>query len=154
MNSLQCEKIDRQSKKIDTQSQKLDLLARILYKEADGKVIEVNETKKKQELVVLQSKRNPSQCEVLRGQTSHVEKQLKRKHNDMKVVGKIDSYKNPINLLNRFGETIKSTRDDRFHKSSNKILLKDGHTCDDLMDVFRTLDDDKHSIAEEVKQCL
>ena len=72
----------------------------------------------------------------------------------MKVVGKIDSYKNPINLLNRFGETIKSTRDDRFQKSSNKILLKDGHTFDILMDVFRTLDDDKHSIAEEVKQCL
>ena len=83
-----------------------------------------------------------------------MEKQLKRKTNDMTVVGKIDSYKNPINLLNRFGETIKNTGDDRFKKTSNKIVLKDGHTSDDLMNVFRILDDDKHSVAKEVKKCL
>ena len=94
------------------------------------------------------------QYEVLRGQAKHVEKQLKRKHNDMTVVGKIDSYKNPINLFNRFGETIKNTCDDRFKKSSNKIMLKDGYTPDDLMNVFRTLDDDKHSVANDVNNCL
>ena len=102
------EKIDSQSKKIDSQSQKLDMLARILYRETDSKVIEVNENKKKLELMVLQKKRNQSQREVLRGQTSYMEKQMKRKHNDMTVVGKIDSYKNTINLLNRLGETTKS----------------------------------------------
>ena len=83
-----------------------------------------------------------------------MEKQLKRKTNDMTVVGKIDSYKNPINLLNRFGKAIKNTGDDRFKKTSNKIVLKDGHTSDDLMNVFRILDDDKHSVAKEVKKCL
>ena len=143
----QTEKIDAQSEQIKTQTQKMDMLAQILYRETDNKVIDVIENKKKQELVVLQNKKNPSQYEVLRGQAKHVEKQVKRKHNDMTVVGKIDSYKNPINLFNRFGETIKSTCDDRFKKSSNKIVLKDGQTSDDLMNIFRILDDDKHCVA-------
>ena len=150
----QTEKIDAQSEQIKTQTQKMDMLAQILYRETDNKVIDVKENKKKQELVILQNKKNPSQFEVLRGQAKHVEKQVKRKHNDMTVVGKIDSYKNPINLFNRFGETIKSTCDDRFKKSSNKIVLKDGQTSDDLMNIFRILDDDKHCVAENVKQCL
>ena len=150
----QTEKIDAQSEQIKTQTQKMDMLAQILYRETDNKVIDVKETKKKQELVILQNKKNPSQYEVLRGQAKHVEKQVKRKHNDMTVVGKNDSYKNPINLFNRFGETIKSTCDDRFKKSSNKIVLKDGQTSDDLMNIFRILDDDKHCVAENVKQCL
>ena len=157
----QTEKIDTQNKKIDAQSEriglqteKLDMLARILYRETDNKVVDVTEKKNKQELVILQNKKNPNQCEVLRGQTKHVEKQVKRKHNDMTVVGKIDSYKNPVNLFNRFSETIKNTCDDRFKKSSNKIMLKDGHTTDDLMDVFRTLDNDKHSVAKDVNKCL
>ena len=149
----QTEKIDAQSERIGLQSEKLDMLARILYKETDNKVVDVTEKKKKQELVILQNKKNPNQCEVLRGQVKHVEKQVKRKHNDMTVVGKIDSYKNPVNLFNRFSETIKNTCDDRFKKSSNKIMLKDGHTTDDLMDVFRTLDDDKHSVAKDVNKC-
>ena len=144
----------QQNEQLSVQNLKLDTLTHILYRETDNKVVDVIETKKKQELVVLQNKQNPRQCEILRGQTKHLEKQLKRKTNDMTVVGKIDSYKNPINLLNRFGEAIKNTGDDRFKKTSNKIVLKDGHTSDDLMNVFRILDDDKHSVAKEVKKCL
>ena len=72
----------------------------------------------------------------------------------MEVVGKIDTYKNPINLLNRFNESIKKGRDERFYKSNNKIYLKNGSTAKDLMDVFRTLDEDKHVVAHQAKQCL
>ena len=70
---------------------------------------------------------------------------MKRKHNDMTVVGKIDSYKNMINLLNQLGETSKSIWDDNFQKSSNQILLKDGHIY--LMDVFRTLDNASETVS-------
>ena len=151
---VQKEQLIVQNEQLGVHTQKLDKITQILYRETDNKVVDVIETKKKQELVVLQNKQNPRQCEILRGQTKHLEKQLKRKTNDMTVVGKIDSYKNPINLLNRFGEAIKNTGDDRFKKTSNKIVLKDGHTSDDLMNVFRILDDDKHSVAKEVKKCL
>ena len=72
----------------------------------------------------------------------------------MTVVGKIDSYKNPINLFNTFGETIKNVCDDRVKNFSNKIILKDGHTTDDFMDVYRTLDDDKHSVVKNVNKCM
>ena len=64
-------KVDQQTKKIDVQSEKLDMLARILYRETDNKVVDVTENKKKQELVILQNKKNPNQCEVLRGQVKH-----------------------------------------------------------------------------------
>ena len=63
--------VDRQTEKFDAQSEKLDMLAHILYKETDNKVIDVTEKKKKHELVILQNKKNPNQCEVLRGQVKH-----------------------------------------------------------------------------------
>ena len=72
----------------------------------------------------------------------------------MEVVGKIEGYKNPINLLNRFNESIKKEGDERFLKSNNKIVLRNGSTAEDLMHVFRTLDEDKHTIANSVKKCL
>ena len=72
----------------------------------------------------------------------------------MEVVGKIDSYKNPINLLNRFNESIKKGGDEHFSKSNNKIVLRNGSTAEDLMHVFRSLDEDKHFVARKVKQCL
>ena len=99
-------------------------------------------------------KNKPTQIEVLRGQTTHVNHQLKRKQDDMEVVGKIDSYKNPINLLNRFNESIKKEGDERFHKTNNKIVLKNGSTAEDLMNVFHNLDEEKHTVAHNVKQCL
>ena len=72
----------------------------------------------------------------------------------MEVVGKINGYKNPINLLKRFNESIKKEGDDRFLKSNNKIVLMNGSTAEDLMHVFRTLDEDKHTVANNVKECL
>ena len=140
--------------KLDNQSQKLDIMSQILYKETENKVLDVTEKYKKQELVVLRKKMEPNQIEVLRGQVNHVNQALKRKQNDMEVVGKIDSYKNPINLFNRFGESIKMYRDDRFSKSNNKIVLRNGSTVEDLMTVFHTLDNDKYTTANNVKKCL
>ena len=72
----------------------------------------------------------------------------------MEVVGKINTYKNPINLFNRFGESIKIDRDERFKKSSNKVILRNGSTVQDLMTVLQVLDDDKHTTANNVKNCL
>ena len=123
-------------------------------RETDNKVIDVEEKHKKQELVVLQNKNEPTQIEVLRGQMNHVNQQLKRKINDIEVVGKIDSYKNLINLLNGFNESIKKGGDQHFSKSNNKIVLRNGSTAEDLMHVFRSLDEDKHFVARKVKQCL
>ena len=140
--------------KSDIQTQKLEMLSNLLLKETDNKVIDVEEKQKKQELVVLRNKNEPTQIEVLRGQLNHVNQQLKRKRNEMEVVGKIDTYKNPINLLNRFNESIKKGGDERFYKSNNKIFLKNGSTAEDLMHVFHALDEDKHVVAHKVKQCL
>ena len=151
---MQSEQLNVQTQQLNVQSQKLEMLSNILMKETDNKVIDVNEKLKKQELVVLRSKNEPTQIEVLRGQLNHVNNQLKRKRNDMEVVGKIDGYKNPINLLNRFNESIKKEGDDRFLKSNNKIVLMNGSTAEDLMHVFRTLDEDKHTVANNVKECL
>ena len=152
--NMQSEQLNVQTQQLNVQSQKLEMLSNILMKETDNKVIDVNEKLKKQELVVLRSKNEPTQIEVLRGQLNHVNNQLKRKRNDMEVVGKIDGYKNPINLLNRFNESIKKEGDDRFLKSNNKIVLMNGSTAEDLMHVFRTLDEDKHTVANNVKECL
>ena len=150
----QSQQLHAQSSQLDVQTQKLDMLAKILYKETDNKVIDVNEKQKKQELVVLRKKKEPNCFEVLRGQKNHINQQVKRKQNDMEIVGKIDGYKNPINLFNRFGETIKTDSNKRFKKSSNKIVLTNGSTVDDLMAVFHTLDDEKHDTANNVKSCI
>ena len=77
-----------------------------------------------------------------------------KKQNDMEVVGKINTYKNPINLFNRFSESIKMDRDECFKKSSNKVILRNGSTVQDLMTVLQVLDDDKHTTANNVKNCL
>lgn len=140
--------------KSDIQTQKLEMMSDLLMKETDNKVIDVEARKKKQELVVLRSRNEPTQIEVLRGQTTHVNQQLKRKKLNMEVVGKIDTYKNPINLLNRFDESIKKEGDERFHKTNNKIVLKNGSTAEDLMHVFHDLEEDKHVVAKKAKQCL
>ena len=138
----------------EIQSKQLDMMSRLFYKDADDKVLEVESKQKKQELVVLRNKNDPSQCEVVRGQVNHVNQQLKRKQNDMELVAKIDSYKNPINLYNRFGETIKRQRDARFTTNNNKITLKEGCTAEDLMNVFHTLNDGKHDVALSVRKLL
>ena len=140
--------------KSDIQTQKLEMMSELLMKETDNKVIDVEARKKKQELVVLRSRNEPTQIEVLRGQTTHVNQQLKRKKLNMEVVGKIDTYKNPINLLNRFDESIKKEGDERFHKTNNKIVLKNGSTAEDLMHVFHDLEEDKHVVAKKAKHCL
>ena len=62
----------------------------------------------------MRNKTKPTKIEVLRGQMTHVNQQLQRKGNDMEVVGTIDSYKNPKNLLNRFNEYLKKDSDERF----------------------------------------
>ena len=72
----------------------------------------------------------------------------------MEVVGKIDTYKNPVNLYNRFGESIKKQNDDRFQKSNNKVTLKNGSTVEDLMSTFRHLNNDKHETANKVQDIL
>ena len=134
------------------QCQKLDMLSQILYKESNDKVLPVKEKAKTQELVVLQKRSDPSYCEVLRGQMNHINNQLKRKHEDMEVVGKISTYKNPINLYNHFGDYLKENREEFFKKSNNKIILNNGSTASDLMQTIRALEEEKHSVAENVKQ--
>ena len=136
------------------QSEKMDMLSQILYKEADDKVLPVKQKPKKQELVVLQKWTDPSYCEVLRGQVYHLNNQLKRKHDDMELIGKISTYKNPVNLFNRFGEYVKDNGDGRFEKTNNKVLLKNGSTVDDLMTTLRRLEDDKHDTAKKVSDLL
>ena len=150
---IQSQQMQIQTEQLKIQSQIMQMLSNILLKETDDKVVDVKDKLKKQELVILQHKTEPTRLEVLRGQLNHVN-QVKRKRNDMEVVGKIDSYKNPINLFNRFNESIKKENDDRFQKSNNKIVLKNGSTVQDFMHVLHNLDEDKHSVANNVKNCL
>ena len=138
------------SNQLDIQNQKLDTLAQILYKESDNKVLGVKKSHKKQELVVLCNKTDRDRCEVLRGQRYHVQSTLKRKQNEMDVVGKLNTYNNPINLYNRFSER----KDERFKIKSNKVVLKHGSTPNDLLNTFHDLNDDKYTVAEEVKNAL
>ena len=72
----------------------------------------------------------------------------------MEVVGKIATYKNPINLLNRFNESIRKEGDDRFYKTNNKIVLRNGSTAEDLMTTFHNLESDKHETAKKVNALL
>ena len=136
------------------QQQKLDMLAKLMYRESDDKVMDVKSAQKKQELVLLQSKEDPNMCEVLRGQKTHVNYQLKRKQDQMEFVGKIDTYKNPINLYNRFSEITKKQKDERFQVQNNKVTLKNGASPKELFDLFYNLDIEKHEIAQEVKKVL
>ena len=79
-----CEQLNVQSEQLNVQTQKLEMLSNLLLKETDNKVIDVEEKQKKQELVVLRNKNEPTQIEVLRGQLNHVNQQLKRKRNDIR----------------------------------------------------------------------
>ena len=130
------------------------MLAKIMYTESNHKVIDVRSAQKKQELVLLQSKENPKVCEVLRGQKMHVDTQLKRKQDRMDIVGKIDTYKNPINLYNRFSEITKKQKDERFQVQNNKVTLKNGTSPKELFELFHNLDNEKHEIAHEVQNTL
>ena len=156
-NTMLCTKLDiviaqnnGLSEQLNIQNQKLDTLAQILYKESTHKVLDVKQPHKKQELVVLCNKTDREKCEVLRGQRYHVQSQLKRKRSEMDVVGKLDTYNNPINLYNRFSER----KDERFNITSNKIVLKNGSTPDDLLNTFHDLNDDKFTVAEQVNNAL
>ena len=136
------------------QQQKLDMLAKIMYKESDDKVMDVKSALKKQELVVLQSKEDPKICEVLRGQKMHVNAQLKRKQEQMDIIGKIETYKNPINLYNRFSEITKKHKDERVQVQNNKVTLKNGASSQELFELFHNLDTEKHEIAQEIQNVL
>ena len=142
------------AKQLDGQNEKLDTLSKILYNESESKVLDVRSRQKKQQLVVLQNRDDPERCEVLRGQHSHVRQQLKRKQEHMEVVGEVGTYKNPINLYNRFSENARRQRDERFEVNHNKVTLKNGTTPNELLDVFQNLDEQKHSVADRVKQAL
>ena len=87
--NVQSQQLDVQCQQLNVQSEKLEMLSNILMRETDNKVIDVEEKLKKQELVVLRNKNEPTRIEVLRGQLNHVNNQVKRKLNDMEVVGKI-----------------------------------------------------------------
>ena len=150
-NENMAHQLEIQTQQMQIQTQKLDLLSKILYKESDDKVLDVTSSHKKQELVVLRNKTDPDKCEVLRGQRNHVQSQLKRKQKNMEVVGKVETYKNPINLYNRFSENTKKQKDERFTVINNKVTLKNGTTPNELLNMFHHLDDQKHSVAEQVK---
>ena len=122
-----------------------------MHNESNHKVLDVTKPQKKQELVVLQNRTNASQCEIIRGQRNHVNQQLKRKHETMEIVGKIDTYKNPINLYNRFSEHLDSTK---FDVHNNQVTLKNGSTPNDLLRVFHDLDQNKHDVAENVRNAI
>jgi hypothetical protein len=147
---MQSQQMQIQTEQLKIQSQKMQMLSNILLKETDDKVVDVKDKSKKQELVILQKRSDPNYCEVLRGQLNHVNNQLKRKHEDMEIVGKISTYKNPINLFNRFGDYIKENGENRFKKTNNKIILNNGSTANDLMETIRSLEEEKHNVAELV----
>ena len=50
------QQLEVQNQQLDVQSQQLDVLSKLLYKESDDKVLDIECTQKKQELVVLQNK--------------------------------------------------------------------------------------------------
>ena len=147
-------KLDHVINQNEMQLEKLTMMSKLLYRETENKVIDVNTKQKKQELVVLRNKTDPTKVEVLRGQTGHVQHQLKRKQDEMELVGKIDTYKNPVNLFNRFGESIKKQNNERFQKNNNKVTLMNGSTAEDLMTTFRDLENDKHETAKKVNALL
>ena len=68
----------------------------------------------------------------------------------MEIVGKISTYKNPINLFNQFGDYLKENGIHRFKKTNNKIILNNGSTANDLMETIRSLEEEKHNVAELV----
>jgi hypothetical protein len=140
---------ETQTRQLETQAQKLDMVAQILYKETDHKVVDIHTKHKKQELLVLQDNNVPEQCEVVRGQRYYVNQRLKRK-NDMHIVGKIETYQNPINLYNRFVESA----DPRFCVKNNKVVLTNGSTCTELMSALNVLNEDKHETAKRVRNAL
>ena len=115
---------------------------------------DVKSALKKQELVVLQSKEDPKICEVLRGQKMHVNAQSKRKQEQKDIIGKIETYKNPINLYNRFSEITKKQKDERFQVQNNKVTLKNGASSQELFELFHNLDTEKHEIAQEIQNVL
>jgi len=127
------------------------MVAQIMYNESSNKVLDVTKPQKKQELVVLQSRMNTTQCEIIRGQRNHVNQQLKRKQETMEIIGKIDTYKNPINLYNRFNEHLDSTK---FDVHNNQVTLKNGSTPNDLLRIFHDLDQNKHDVAENVRNAI
>ena len=145
---------DGLSKQLEIQDKKLDVLSQILYKETDNKVVDVLSSQKQQELVVLQNKDDPETCVVLRGQKAHISSRVKRSQDQMHVVGTVESYKNPINLYNRFSEQAKRNKDSRFDVSHNKVTLKNGTTPTELLGVFNTLNEQKHDVAEQVQSAL
>ena len=65
----------------------------------------------------------------------------------MEIVGKIDTYKNPINLYNRFSEHLDSTK---FDVQNNQVTLKNGSTMIYLLRICHDLDQNKQDIAENV----
>ena len=136
------------------QDKKLDALSNILYNESNNKVLDVENDQKKQELRILQMKDDPESCVILRGQKTHLNVQMKRTHDKMNVTGTVETYKNPINLHNLFSEQTKRQKDARFKVTHNKVTLKNGTTPTELLDAFNALNDQKHSVAERVKQAL
>ena len=150
----QSQQLEVQTQQLDVQSQQLDVLSKLLYKESDDKVLDIECTQKKQELVVLQNKDDPNNCVVLRGQKAHVNMQLKKNQSQMHVVGTVQSYKNPINLYNLFSEQTKQQKDDCFNVTNNKVTLKNGTTPTELVQALQNLEEKKHSVAEKVKSVL
>ena len=125
-----------------------------MHVESNHKVLDVKNTQKKQELVVLQKKDDPETCIVLRGQKAHVNMKMKRTQDQMHIVGTVESYKNPINLYNLFSEQTKKSKDSRFDVMHNKVTLKNGTTPIELLDVFNSLNEKKHDIANQVQRAL
>ena len=142
------------SEQLTIQDKKLDVLSQILYKETDNKVVDVLSSQKQQELVVLQNKDDPETCVILRGQQAHINSRVKRSQDQMHVVGTVESYKNPINLYNRFSEQAKRQKDERFQVTHNKVVLKNGTTPTELLECFNTLNEQKHDVAEQVQNAL
>ena len=142
------------SEQLTIQDKKLDVLSQILYKETDNKVVDVLSSQKQQELVVLQNKDDPETCVILRGQKAHINSRVKRSQDQMHVVGTVESYKNPINLYNRFSEQAKRQKDERFQVTHNKVVLKNGTTPSELLECFNTLNEQKHDVAEQVQNAL
>ena len=55
---------------------------------------------------------------------------------------------------NRCSESTKIYKDARFEVMHNKVILKNDATPNELLDIFHSLDNQKHPVAEQVQNAL
>jgi Protein of unknown function (DUF3627) len=136
----------------DIQQQKLDTMAQLLHRESSQKVIAPSNEKKKQQLVVLQSRSDEKVFQIIRGQNAHVQRMKKQKMDEMDEVATIESDMNPLTLYVRFAEHIKG--DERFRVAYNRVILQGDTNLSDLIIELEALEEQKYDVSRAVQRTL